>query len=118
MANCRSVRNKTSSISEYVNQDYKPGIFTITETWVEKHDDAVRAELCPDSYKLLDHPRGNRREGGTALLYKEFLCVEKVDAGSKRSYEFSEFVISSSSAHKLRLVIIYRPPYSSEHMVS
>ena len=41
-----------------------------------------------------------------------------MDAGSKSSYEFSEFVISSSSAHKLRLVIIYRPPYSSEHKVS
>ena len=118
MANCRSVRNKTSSILDYVTQDCKPDIFAITETWLEKRDDAVRVELCPDGYKLLDHPRGNRRGGGTALLYKEFLCVKKVDAGSKSSYEFSEFVISSSSAHKLRLVIIYRPPYSSEHKVS
>ena len=74
--------------------------------------------MCPDGYKLLDHPRGNRRGGGTALLYKEFLCVKKVDAGSKSSYEFSEFVISSSSARKLRLVIIYHPPYLSKHKVS
>ena len=81
-------------------------------------DDAVRAELRPNGYKLLDHPRGNRRGEGTDLLYKEFLCGKKGDAGSKSSYEFSEFVISSSSAHRLRLVIIYRPPYSSERKVS
>lgn len=52
--------------------------------------------LCPDGYKLLDHPRGNRRGGGTALLYQEFLYEKKVDAGFKSSYQFSEFVISSN----------------------
>ena len=41
--------------------------------------------------------------------------ANKVDVGSKTSYEFSEFVIKSSSAYNFRLVIFYRPPYSSEH---
>ena len=118
LANCRSVRNKTANIVDYITKDCKPDIFAITETWLEHRDDAVRVELCPDGYKLYDHPREHRRGGGTALLCKEYLCVNKVDAGSKTSYEFSEFVINSSSAYNLRLVIIYRPPYSSEYKVS
>ena len=42
LANCRSVRNKTSSILDYVSQDCKPDIFAITETWLEKRGDAFR----------------------------------------------------------------------------
>lgn len=38
-----------------------------------------------------------------------------MDAGSKSSYELLEFVIL---AHKLRLVITYRPSYSTEQKVS
>ena len=75
-------------------------------------------ELCPDGYKLFNHPREHRGGGGTALLCRNSFRANKVDAGSKTSYEFSEFVINSSSADNFRLVIIYRPPYSSEHNFS
>ena len=74
-------------------------------------------EVCPDGYKLLDHTRDMRRGGGTALLYRNSLCVNKIDAGNKTSFEFSEWLVNLSSASKLRMVIIYRAPYSSEHRI-
>ena len=33
------------------------------------------------------------------------------------SYEFSEWLIHLTSAEKMRVVVVYRPPYSGEHKV-
>ena len=46
--------------------------------------------------------------GGTALLYKETLPVEKVTSATLNSFEFSLPV---------KLIIIYRPPYSRAHPI-
>ena len=81
-------------------------------------DVAVRVELCPDGYKFIDCPRFGRRGHGTGLVYRSSLGITKVDAGEKASFEFSEWIVTSPSLHNLRLVIIYRPPYSDEHRVS
>ncbi|XP_031573732.1 uncharacterized protein LOC116307604 [Actinia tenebrosa] len=113
----RSVRNKTADIVDYISHDCKADLVAITESWLDQHDAAVRLELCPDGYKLLDHVRNARCGGGTALLYRDSLCVNGVDSGNKTSFEFSEWLVNLSSAHKLRVVIIYRPPYSSEQRV-
>jgi hypothetical protein len=69
--------------------------------------------------KQLDHPRLDRRGGGTGLIYRESLSVENIDAGAtvQDSYEFSEWIIKSP-LHNLRIVVIYRPPYSVDHPVS
>ncbi|CAB4003300.1 Hypothetical predicted protein [Paramuricea clavata] len=115
LLNSRSVRNKTADIVDYISHDCKPDIVAITETWLDKNDNAVRVELCPDGYKLCDHVREERRGGGIALLYRDSLYVDKVDAGSKGSYEFSEWIVNLSSAQKLCMVAVYRPPYTSEH---
>ena len=113
--NARSIRNKTSDIFELIC-DNKPDLITITETWLTTMDSAIKAEVCPDGYKILDHPRTGRRGGGTALLYSDSFRVRKADAGQKSSYEFSEWLVKSSS-HTVRVVIIYRPPYSVDHQV-
>ena len=89
----------------------------ITESWLGQHDDAVRVELCPVRYNLLDNTREKRRGGGTALLFRDSVCVHKIDAGNRTSYEFSEWLIHLTSAEKMRVVVVYRPPYSGEHKV-
>lgn len=61
--------------------------------------------------------REKRREGGTALLFRDSVCVHKIDAGNRTSYEFSEWLIHLTSAEKMRVVVVYRPPYSGEHKV-
>ncbi|CAB4017697.1 Hypothetical predicted protein [Paramuricea clavata] len=109
--NARSVRN---DILNYICE-CKLDVVGITESWLSYDDAAVRTELCPDGYKFLNHPRDGLRGGGTGLIYRD-LCAKKLDAGIKRSFEFSEWSVTTSS-HKLRIVVLYRPPYSSEHNV-
>ena len=115
--NARSVKNKSADIVDYIC-DCKADLFAVTETWLSADDAAVRAELCPDGYKFIDHPRFGRHGGGTRLVYRSSLGIKKVDAEERASFEFSEWIVSSPSLHNLRIVIIYRPPYSDEHRVS
>ena len=78
--------------------DSKLDLCAITETWLNVNDDAVRNEVCPSNYILLDQPRaGHRRGGGTAFMYRESLFqVKKVDGGELNSFEFSEYSVRRS----------------------
>ncbi|CAB4005804.1 Hypothetical predicted protein [Paramuricea clavata] len=115
--NARSVRNKTAAIMDYI-RDSNVDLCAITETWLTPDDAAVRAELCPNGFKFLDNPRTGRRGGGIGLLYRDSLQVKTVNSGEKSSFEFSECIVTSSSSRDLRVVNIYRPPYSGEHKVT
>lgn len=95
----------------------KPDLLAITETWLDSHDCAVRAQICPPGYKFADHERNERRGGGTGLLYRDSLHAVKVEATELRSFEFSEWIIKFGS-QQTRLFIIYRPPYSEAHPVT
>lgn len=113
--NARSVRNKTVDMFYFICGS-KVDLIAITETWLTINDSAIKAELCRDGYKLMDHPRTLRRGGGRGPLFRDTLTVKIVDTGEKDSYECSELIVSSSS-HKIRRVIVYRPPYSEDHQV-
>ena len=56
---------------------------------------SVRADLCPDGYNFLHHPRVCCRGAGTGLIFRDFLHVASVNAGQKESFEFSEWTIKS-----------------------
>jgi hypothetical protein len=66
--NARSVRNKTGDLRDYVS-DCNADVYAITETWLKTDDEAVWAELCPECFKIIDHPRTGRRGGGIGLLW-------------------------------------------------
>ncbi|CAB4009259.1 Hypothetical predicted protein [Paramuricea clavata] len=114
LLNARSVRNKSADIFDYVCGS-KADIYAITETWLTSVDAAVRAELCPSGYKLVDQPRRSRRRGGTALLYRDRLNVVKNNADEMESFEYSDWCVQLQPTQKLRVVIVYRPPYSERH---
>ena len=76
---------------------------------------AHKTEIVLPGYKLLDHPRTVRSGGGTALLFRDNIIVQKVDGGERRSFEFSEWLLQYCSS-KLRIIIVYRPPYSVAHL--
>ena len=69
-----------------------------------------------DVTKVWDH-FFNNYVPGTALLFRDSVCVHKIDAGNRTSYEFSEWLIYLTSAEKMRVAVVYRPPYSGEHKV-
>ena len=116
--NARSVKNKTAEIVDYICET-KADLVAVTEHWLTVSDSACRTELCPNGYKIVDHVRSDRRGGGTGLIFREAFDVKKVEAGVSdgNSYEFSEWLIKWSS-HNLRIVIIYKEPYSVNHRVS
>ena len=59
--------------------DLKAELFTICESWLNDLDSAILSELTPPGYSKLYHcPRADRRGGGTALLYRDGLDVNKV----------------------------------------
>ena len=116
LMNTQSFRNKTADFVDYVcGQAFD--LVAITETWLKTIDDAIRVELCPPGYKLIDYPRTRRCGGGIGLLYKDSLRVTKVRNGEEESFEYCELLVQISSSLKIRVVIVYRPPHSEDHRV-
>ena len=107
--NTRSIRNKTGDFIDYVLSS-NTHICAITETWLTAADDAIRSECTPCGYSFADHPReSNRQGGGTGILCKLPLTPQKVSAGEKTSFEFSEWIIKAPDV-RFRIVVLYRPP--------
>ena len=90
-------------------------VVAITETWLTSNDHSLRAQLCPNGYRFLDKPREHGRGGGTAILFNDSLKVSFSQSGHTESLEYSEWVVSSCAGHDLRMVIMYRQPYSENH---
>ena len=67
MLNARSVRNKTSEVLEFMDDNHLD-ILGICETWLNDDDSAVIGELPQNRYKLEHVPRPTRRGGGVGLL--------------------------------------------------
>ena len=113
--NTCSVRNNTADVFDYAC-DCKADLFT--ESWLREGDDAMRAELCPDGYRFMGQNRIGRNGGGTGIMYRDSLNAKRIDGGEHESFEFPEWMVSGRSTKKLRIVIIYRPPYSEDHPVT
>ena len=52
LLNAQSVRNKTADFVDYICEN-KYDLVAITETWLQKRDNAVRGELRPIGYQLI-----------------------------------------------------------------
>ena len=114
--NLKSIRNKADEFLHHViTNDYD--ICTVTETWLTQCDDKCRSDLNQCGYRFIDAPRFDRRGGGTGIIYKEQYTMKKLKAGSKQSFEFSEWQFCDPPLHTV-FVVIYRPPYSATHPVS
>jgi hypothetical protein len=59
----------------------------------------------------------DRIGGGTGILARDSLVIKQARAGIFNSFEYSEYIIVSGSS-RVRLVVIYRPPYSFNHPVT
>ena len=113
LLNARSLKNKGPEFVDYIC-DSEVDIAVITETWLKSGDSAAKIAATPTGYRLLDHPRPNRTGGGTGILLRDSLVIKQARVGILDSFEYSEWTIISGS-FRLRLVVIYRPPYSVTH---
>lgn len=114
--NAQSLNNKAATFIDYVC-DRKPDVVAVTETWFTDKESASRALCTPIGYKLLDHPRLGRLGGGTGVLFRNNITTKKVAAAELQSFEYSEWDIKSGF-QRIKLIIIYRPPYSDRHPVT
>ena len=114
--NIRSMRSKSASVFDFISEN-KADLYAFTETWLTDNDSALIHDIVPAGHRFVHCPRTGRRGGGTALLFKDTLDVQQVLAGEKRSFEFACYHVSLKS-FQLKLVNIYRPPYSDAHPVS
>ena len=58
-----------------------------------------------------------RNDREPALLFRDSINVCKLESGSRNYFEFSEYPVCTGSL-RIRLVVIYRPPYSINHPVT
>ena len=103
--NARSLRNKSATFVDLVC-DSKADLFAVSETWLTVNDTAILSEITPQGYTLHHCPRSDRRGGGTALILKESINVEKVSVAGKGSFEASEWLVNPAATTRLRVVII------------
>jgi len=80
-------------------------------------DSLSQSPAVPNGYRFLDKPREHGRGGGRAILFNDSLKVSFFQSGHTESLEYSEWVVSSGAGHDLRMVIMYRQPYSENHRV-
>ena len=114
--NARSIKNKSADFACYANST-GADIFAITESWLPERDMAHKAEITLPGYKLLEQQRVGRKGGGIALLLNETINARKVDRVERRSFEFGEWILKYGSS-KLRVIVIYCPPYSAARPVT
>ena len=115
LMNSKSVRNKTESITDYIiEKDIDMCAFT--ETWLNDQDHVKIGELIPPGYSFIHVPRPERQGGGVGLLYKSNLDIRSVHSDKLDSFEHQELLLVSGTV-SFRVLIIYRPPNSSDHYV-
>ena len=112
--NCRSLRNKTSDLKVLL-EDYKLDVGALQETWLNKGDKSIYAEIKEKGYKVYKRERAEGKGGGLAILINTLTCIK---SSAVYNYKYSTFenVVCSVTISKVKQVIIniYRPPSQSQ----
>lgn len=117
VANIRSARNKTDVIIDDVMGN-KIDLCVLTETWLKDKDSVSISSLSPPGYLFHNCPRPSQCiGGGIGLMYRVNLQTSRTDSIEKRSFEYCEWNIMNLNA-PLKIIGIYRLPYSEAHPVS
>ena len=95
LLNAQSVRNKTADFVDYICEN-KYDLVAITETWLQKREDAVRVEHRATGYELIDYPRSGRSGGGIGLLFYDCLRVNTVRSAEKEAIDYSELLVQTA----------------------
>ena len=101
LLNARSVRNKTCIIRDYITENHID-IFCLTETWLNKNDNAVIAEFVPETHVLHHSPREGRGGGVGVVINRKFQGVKS----KTKKYQYFE-CLELSLNHRNKLVYIY-----------
>ena len=115
--NCQSVKNKTSSIREYI-LSHNFDVVALTETWLgTTSDKKCLAEMIPEGYDLKHVPRSTSTiGGGIALIFKSNIQVEVKHKKISRYNQFEGMVCDLQvNKYSFSMIILYRPPPSKRN---
>ena len=89
-------------------------ICLVQETFLKEADKAILNEITDLGWSILSNPRKHRSGGGIAILYRPDIILKSNEKVTKyKSYQVMEAVLSCDSG-LVRLVNIYRPPYTKK----
>ncbi len=117
VVNTQSLNEKTQDFMDYAI-GIRSDLCVVTETFLTDLSTVTRAALQSNGYHFVDQPRlSGQARGGTGLLHRECFKVSKTSVGQKLSFEFSEWLVQWSNK-RLKLCIVYHPPYSQSNPIS
>ena len=117
LMNCRSVKNKSSYISDLILENGFDCV-ALTETWLSAKEDENRttlSSLVPQGHNILHVPRPTRG-GGVGFIFRENFKA-KLDTSSNYSSFECQTVLMDASSFTFRFIIIYRIPPSSKNKI-
>lgn len=83
----------------------------MTESWIKTGDHSVFSELVPPEYDFFNTPRLTGRGGGLVTIFKNRVQCCLLSTTTFTSFELQE--IHLNSPYPVLLLLIYRPPSSS-----
>ena len=84
------------------------------ETFLKEADKAILQEIADLGWSILSNPRKHRSGGGIAIIYRPDITLKSNEKVTKyKSYQVMEAVLSCDTG-LVRLVNIYRPPYTKK----
>ena len=89
-------------------------ICSLTETRIRDDNTAAETQICPPGYKAISVPRSNRWGGGIAIVYRDFITIQRSNTYDYTTIECSDFAVSLPGL-SLNLTVIYRPPGKLVH---
>lgn len=116
--NARSCLNKTAVLVDHViGKRYD--MCVATETWIKDTDSVSVAALSPVEYSFKNFAWPPNRSGSsTGVVFRDSVEINMVDDNRElSSFEYSE---RKAKVHNqnVRVVAVYRHPYSGEHPVT
>ncbi len=110
-------KHKTAALCDLVISHHLD-ILAITESWLkgDERDDQVIADIKTTlpNYEFHHVPRLKGRAGGVAVLARHGLRMKVNETTPFQSFEHMDLHVSSASS-SIRLIVIYRPPPSTEN---
>ena len=120
--NAQSICNKVDLLTDYFIET-RVDIAAITETWLsstDKHRKTI-GDITLPGFDFVHVPRSQRSGGGggVALLYRKTIKRGPVTSHDAVSFESLSCDLQlAQNQSPVKLVVIYRPPYSAKHRIT
>ena len=116
LVNIRSFNNKIDQfIHHFKSLDLD--VCCVTESWIKNCELTILDDLNSVGLSLINIPRKDRTGGGISIISSSRLSSKTLRSDEHKSFEYGIFSVKCHGK-ELIFVIIYRPPYSSNHRVT